>query len=167
MINRRCFLGAMSMPAAAALNGVYLSPSRIERALAVAGELAAHPGTASEVVEDEYFWAQVRQGFSGEAGIINLNSGGVSPSPIVVQEAMKRYLDYSNTSPTYAMWQILEPQREQVRERLAREWDTDPEELALVRNASEGLQICQLGLDLEPGDEIVTTTQDYGRMVTT
>lgn len=167
MINRRHFLGAMSMPAAAALNGVFLSPSRIERALAVAGELAAHPGTASEVVEDEYFWAQVRQAFSAEAGIINLNSGGVSPSPIVVQEAMKRYLDYSNTSPTYAMWQILEPQREQVRERLAREWDTDPEEVALVRNASEGLQICQFGLDLKPGDEIVTTTQDYGRMVTT
>jgi len=44
---------------------------------------------------------------------------------------------------------------------------TDTEEIALVRNASEGLEICQLGMDLEPGDEIVTTTQDYGRMVNT
>lgn len=167
MINRRHFFGVMSMPAAAALKGVSLTAPELERALAVAGELAAHPGTAAETVQDEYFWSQVRQAFSAEAGIINLNSGGVSPSPIVVQDAMKRYLDYSNTSPSYSMWQILEPQREQVRERLAREWHTDPEELALVRNASEGLQICQLGMDLEPGDEIVTSTQDYGRMVTT
>jgi selenocysteine lyase/cysteine desulfurase len=157
----------MSWPAAAAWSGGVLSPARNAGAAALFDEIAAHPGTAAELVEDEYFWNQVRQSFSSEAGIINLNSGGVSPSPIPVQDAMKRYLDYSNTSPTYAMWQILEPQREQVRERMAREWDVDPEEIALVRNASEGLQICQLGFDLEPGDEILTTNQDYGRMITT
>ncbi len=167
MVNRRQFLGAMSWPAVAATGGVFVSPRHTRRALAAAAELAAHPGSPSETVQDEYFWGQVRQAFSAEAGIINLNSGGVSPSPIVVQEAMKRYLDYSNTSPSYAMWQILEPQREQVRERMAREWDVDPEEVALVRNASEGLQICQFGFDLEAGDEILTTNQDYGRMITT
>jgi len=43
----------------------------------------------------------------------------------------------------------------------------DPEEIALTRNASEGLQICQLGTDLKRGDELLTTTQDYGRMITT
>ena len=80
---------------------------------------------------------------------------------------MERYLTFSNTSPTYTMWQILEPQREQVRERLAREWAVDSEEIALVRNASEGLQICQFGIDLKPGDEILTSNQDYGRMITT
>ena len=165
-MNRRHFLGALSWPAAAAVTSGFL-PSRNANALEISAELSTYPGTAAEVVDDEYFWNQVRQAFSSEAGIINLNSGGVSPSPIPVQEAMKRYLDYSNTSPTYSMWQILEPQREQVRERMAREWDTDPEEIALVRNASEGLQICQLGLDLEPGDEILTTNQDYGRMITT
>ncbi|MEE2764894.1 MAG: aminotransferase class V-fold PLP-dependent enzyme, partial [Candidatus Neomarinimicrobiota bacterium] len=43
----------------------------------------------------------------------------------------------------------------------------DPEEIALTRNASEGLQILQNGFDLEPGDEVLTTTQDYGRMINT
>ncbi len=168
MVNRRQFLGALSWPAAAAYGGgAFLSPARRAHAIAASEGLAAHPGAAAELADDEYFWYDVRQSFSAEAGIINLNSGGVSPSPLPVQEAMKRYLDYSNTSPTYAMWKILEPQREQVRERLAMEWDTDAEELALVRNASEGLQICQLGIDLEPGDEILTTNQDYGRMITT
>ena len=69
--------------------------------------------------------------------------------------------------PVYTMWRILEPQREGVRQRLARAFGCDAEEIALTRNASEGLQICQLGLDLEPGDEVLTTTQDYGRMITT
>jgi len=41
------------------------------------------------------------------------------------------------------------------------------EELAITRNASEGLQIVQLGIDLLPGDHVVTTNQDYGRMLDT
>ncbi len=41
------------------------------------------------------------------------------------------------------------------------------EELAITRNASEGLQIVQLGIDLQPGDHVVTTDQDYGRMLDT
>lgn len=172
MMNRRRFFGAMSWPVAATAVGAGSLVSRTAtgepgRSLSIAHELAAHPGSAAATAQDEYFWNQVRQAFSAEAGIINLNSGGVSPSPLPVQEAMGRYLAYSNTSPTYSMWQILEPQREQVRERMAREWDVDPEEIALVRNASEGLQICQFGFDLEPGDEILTTNQDYGRMITT
>ncbi len=80
---------------------------------------------------------------------------------------MKRHLDYSNEAPAYTMWRVLEPQREAVRERLAREWGVDPEELALTRNASESLQICQFGFDLKRGDEVLTTTQDYPRMITT
>lgn len=170
-MNRRQFFGAMSWPVAASYAGGGLLAREASgapaRSLGIAAELAAHPASAAETVQDEYFWNQVRQAFSAEPGIINLNSGGVSPSPIPVQEAMTRYLAYSNTSPSYSMWQILEPQREQVRERMAREWDVDAEEIALVRNASEGLQICQLGIDLEAGDEILTTNQDYGRMITT
>jgi selenocysteine lyase/cysteine desulfurase len=53
-----------------------------------------------------------------------------------------------------------------VRDRLAREWGVDAEEVAITRNASESLQICQLGLDLKPGDEVLACTQDYPRMLT-
>ena len=90
-----------------------------------------------------------------------------SPSPRVVHEAFKRYLDLSNQAPVYHMWQILEPNIETVRRRLAAEFGCDPEEMAITRNASEALQIAQLGIDLKPGDEVVTTNQDYGRMLDT
>jgi selenocysteine lyase/cysteine desulfurase len=80
---------------------------------------------------------------------------------------MKRHQDFSNLAPTYTMWQILEPQREATRERVAGQWGVDREEIAFTRNASESLQILQFGFDLERGDEVLTTTQDYGRMITT
>ncbi|NNF02961.1 MAG: aminotransferase class V-fold PLP-dependent enzyme [Rhodothermales bacterium] len=119
------------------------------------------------MARNEEFWREVQQAYTVDRSLVNLNNGGVSPAPADVQEAMKRHLDYSNEAPVYTMWQILEPQREGVRQRIARDFGCDAEEIALTRNASEGLQICQLGFDLEPGDEVLTTTQDYGRMITT
>jgi len=39
--------------------------------------------------------------------------------------------------------------------------------MAITRNASEALETCILGLDLARGDEVLTTNQDYPRMLTT
>ncbi|MDP2577708.1 MAG: aminotransferase class V-fold PLP-dependent enzyme [Candidatus Palauibacterales bacterium] len=167
MYNRRQFLGAIGLPAVAAAAGAPFAALRGSRAAEIAKSLAEHPGSPDDVARQEEFWFEVQKAFSVDRSLINLNNGGVSPSPTWVQEAMKRHLDYSNEAPVYTMWRILEPQREGVRQRLAREYDCDPEEVALTRNASESLQICQLGFDLKPGDEVLTTTQDYPRMITT
>lgn len=164
MPNRRQFLGAIARPAVAATVVAMFEPLAIRRVLEAAKSLN---GTPEEIAKDESFWFEVQQAFNVDRSIINLNNGGVSPAPEVVQEAMKHYLDYSNAAPVYTMWRILEPQRETVRQRLARTFGCDPEEIAITRNASEGLLICQLGFDLKPGDEVLTTNQDYPRMLTT
>ncbi|MER3413786.1 MAG: hypothetical protein C4341_06025 [Armatimonadota bacterium] len=54
-----------------------------------------------------------------------------------------------------------------MRRRLARHFGCDAEEIAVTRNASEALEICLFGFELEPGDEVLTTTQDYPRMINT
>ena len=144
-----------------------LAPVLTPRGLAIARELAMQPGTPEEIAADESYWFEAQQAFTVDRSLINLNNGGVSPSPAVVQEAMKRHLDFSNTAPSRAMWEILEPQREGVRRRLARHLGCDAEEIALTRNASEGLETCQLGFDLRRGDEVLTTNQDYPRMLAT
>ncbi len=167
MYTRRRFLGAIGLPAIAASAGMPLAPLRLSRAAEIVEELSSHHGLPEEIARDEDFWFEVAQAFSVDRSLVNLNNGGVSPAPQWVQDAMKRHLDYSNEAPVYTMWKVLEPQREGVRQRLAIEWDCDAEEVALTRNASESLQICQFGIDLEPGDEILTTTQDYPRMITT
>lgn len=129
--------------------------------------LAGVSGTPQDVARNEDFWMQVQQAFTVDRSVINLNSGGVSPSPAVVQTAMKRHLDFSNASPAHNMWGVLEPQVETARKALADLFGCDAEEVAITRNSSEALQICQFGLDLRPGDEVLTTDQDYGRMLNT
>ena len=123
--------------------------------------------SAEETAVDEDFWFEIQEAFTLDRTHINLNNGGVSPSPRVVQDALRRYLEFSNQAPVYTMWRILEPYVETVRHRLAASFGCEPEEIAITRNASEALETCILGLDLKPGDEVLTTNQDYPRMITT
>jgi isopenicillin-N epimerase len=123
--------------------------------------------TPAELAADESYWREIQQAFTLDRTILNFNNGYTCPSPRVVHEALKRYLDVSNQAPIHFMWNQMEPNVETVRRNLAAEVGCDPEELAITRNASEALQICQLGLDLKAGDDVVTTNQDYGRMLDT
>ena len=116
---------------------------------------------------DEGYWAIIQNSFSVTRGIINLNNGGVSPSPRIVTEALVRYIWEQEDATAYTMWQILEPQCETIRTGLAELFGCDREEIAITRNASESLEILLMGMDLKSGDEILTTTQDYPRMLTT
>ena len=162
MLPRRRFLRSV-LAAGAAI------PALTDRALAHVLDTAAAAGarTPAEIAADEDFWIEIQRAFTVDRTLINLNNGGVSSSPRVVQEAMRRYLELSNAAPVHTMWRLLEPQVESVRRDLAAAFGCDPEEMAITRNASEALEIVQLGLHLEPGDEVLTTNQDYPRMLTT
>ncbi|GJQ21166.1 MAG: isopenicillin-N epimerase [Bacteroidia bacterium] len=120
-----------------------------------------------EAAMNEDFWFEIQKAFTVTRGITNLNNGGVSPSPRIVTEAFVRYTWQQEDATAYTMWQILEPQVETIRSGLARLFGCDPEEIAITRNASESLEIVQMGMDLKSGDEILSTTQDYPRMLTT
>lgn len=164
MESRKQFLRKLGTTAAVFGAGAFFSPLK---ARDITKDLQRFSGPALQIAKDEDYWARVQQAFTVDRSLINLNNGGVSPAPEFVQDAMKRHLDYSNKAPVYTMWRILEPQREGVRKRIARNFGVDPEEIALTRNASESLQICQLGFDLKAGDEVLTTDQDYPRMINT
>jgi selenocysteine lyase/cysteine desulfurase len=161
MASRRTFLGLAALASGVAA----FRDDGLDRVLAASRSAEGKP--ADDVAADESYWREIQQAFTVNRSYVNLNNGGVCPSPRVVQEAMKRYLDLSNEAPVYTMWQLLEPQIESVRGSLAREFGCLPEEMAITRNASEGLEAVQLGLDLKPGDEVLTTTHDYPRMLTT
>jgi selenocysteine lyase/cysteine desulfurase len=120
-----------------------------------------------KVAMDEDYWTTIQQAFSVTRGIINLNNGGVSPSPRIVTEAFVRYTWQQEDATAYTMWQILEPQSETIRAGLAEIFGCSAEEIAITRNASESLEILLMGMDFKSGDEILTTTQDYPRMLTT
>ncbi|MGQ0647157.1 MAG: aminotransferase class V-fold PLP-dependent enzyme [Gemmatimonadaceae bacterium] len=150
--------------ASAAAGVVAFTPS----APRIADQLAVwSPALSPETIaDDEDFWFQVRQAFTVDRNNINLNNGSVAPSPRTVQRAQLDYLTMTNMSPSYYVDEMLYPEFEVVRRRLATRFGCDPEELAITRNTTEALEAIQLGLPLERGDEILTTTQDYPSMIT-
>jgi len=157
-MQRRTFLRAATGLAA-------LKADSINRARAAASSV--NERTPEQTARDEDFWREIQQAFTVDRNIVNLNNGGVCPSPKVVQDAMRRQLEFSNMAPAYTMWTVLEAEIESVRTRLAASFGCDPEDMAITRNASEALEIAQLGIDLKAGDEVLTTDQDYPRMITT
>jgi selenocysteine lyase/cysteine desulfurase len=114
---------------------------------------------------DEDLWARMAQAYTVSPTLLNLNNGGVSPQPKVVQDAVDRYYHLSNEAPSYYMWRILDAGREPLRRKLADLAGSDAEELAINRNTTEALGTFTWGIDLKRGDEIVMTKQDYPNMI--
>src|SRR5687767_1328002 len=162
MTTRRSFLSGM---AAATLGSTPVfrenAISSMFRANVVAGDRSPQ-----EVAEDESYWQQIQRAFDADRTLINLNNGGCSPTPSHVLEAMIRDLRFSNEAPVEHMWRVLEPRIESVRRDLALDFGCDVEELAITRNASESQENMIFGLDLQRGDEVIVTTQNYPRMLT-
>ncbi|HEY4109434.1 aminotransferase class V-fold PLP-dependent enzyme [Puia sp.] len=157
--NRRSFLDALGTFSATAFLAGLAKPAwsrNLDKALSHA-ELR----TPEHLASDEDFWYYVQQSFTVSPELINLNNGGVSPAPKVVQEAMKRYVDFCNEAPSYYMWRILDQGREPLRKDLARISGCSAEEIAIHRNASEALETVIFGLPLKAGDEVVLSKFDY------
>jgi selenocysteine lyase/cysteine desulfurase len=163
MKSRRAFL----QKSALALSAFSVAPltskaagNQVAEALAELNELSL-----DEAILDEDLWAQMAQAYTVSPNILNLNNGGVSPQPKVVQDAVDRYYHLSNEAPTYYMWQILDKGREPLRRKLADLAGVLPEELAIQRNTTEALGTFTWGIDMKAGDEIVMTKQDYPNMI--
>ena len=161
--NRRAFLEKTGKWAAFTFLTSAWKPAwsrNLERALRKVEHV---PG--GELAADEDFWYYMQQSFTVSSSIINLNNGGVSPAPKTVQDAMKRYYDFSNEAPSYFMWRILDQGRETLRSNLAGMAGCNAGEIAINRNSSEGLETVIFGLPLKPGDEVVAARQDYPNVV--
>ena len=161
MTHRREFLS--SMAAAAATFALPTFNPRAIRRLSDAHVIAG-TRTATNLAEDENYWGEIQRAFDLDRTMINLNNGGCSPAPTHVLEQMIRDLKFSNELPVEHMWGVLEPRIETVRRELARDFGCDPEEMAITRNASEANETMIFGLDLQRGDEVILTTQNYPRM---
>ncbi|MCX6131094.1 MAG: aminotransferase class V-fold PLP-dependent enzyme, partial [Proteobacteria bacterium] len=163
MKSRRSFLQKTS----AALGAFAIAPFAANASSNLVAEALAELNTLSPeaAVLDDDLWARMAQAYTVSPNILNLNNGGVSPQPKVVQDAVDRYYHLSNEAPTYYMWQILDKGREPLRRKLADLAGVSPDELAIQRNTTEALGTITWGIDLKVGDEIVMTKQDYPNMI--
>src|SRR5580698_824104 len=151
-----------------ALAGAFSANSLFQQAHAAdwhAASAAASRPDAGAVSQNEDYWSVIQRSYSVSPQIINLNNGGVSPAPIVVQQAVERYNQMTNEGPSYFMWQILDEGREPLRQKLANLAGVSPEEIAINRNSTEALNTIIYGLPLKAGDEVVGSKQDYPNMM--
>jgi len=165
LTSRRDFLAGLS----AASAGVAALPTLNESAFRrlFEADLVAGDRPAQSLANDGTYWSHIQRAFDMDRTMINLNNGGISPTPTHVLQQMVRDLQFVNELPVEHNWRILEPRMESTRRELAKEFGCDPEEMAVTRNASESLETMILGLDLRRGDEVIITNQNYGRMITT
>jgi len=117
-----------------------------------------HP---QEIAADEDFWFQIQQAYTPTSLFTNLNNGGVSPQPKVVQESFLHYYKLANQAPAYYMFGEFTRQRESIKRKLAMLAGCAQDEISHCRNATEALETVIMGSDWKPGDEIITTNQDY------
>ncbi len=163
MFSRKQFLQRSALATASLSLLEWMQPAQ-------AAELKLHleriaPLAPSDAAKDEDFWNLIREQYTVSSTIINLNNGGVSPQPKPVQDAHIRSYQYCNEAPSYYMWRILDQGREPLRAKIAELAGCSPDEIAINRNTTEGLNTIIFGLNLKAGDEVVLSKYDYPNMM--
>ena len=89
-----------------------------------------------------------------------LNHAAISPWPRPVSQAMRAFVeDNAEHGPLhYADWMKVEAS---LRRQSADLMGADPDDLALIKNTSEGLSLIAAGLDWQPGDALVCCAGDF------
>lgn len=161
-MERRGFLKAVGSAVGLA---ALLGPDALRGVEAAMGTAAGL--TPQQAAREESLWSSVQQAFTMNRGLIHLDNGFTCPTPRVVSEAVARYIEDQEEVP-YGLWlQDARNRMSTVRTGLARLFGCDPDEIAITRNATEALRTILYGFALKPGDEVLTTTQDYDSMLAT
>lgn len=148
--NRRRFLGnSAGLAAGLALPGRVRAAQRPE-------PLPPAPQEA-----DEAYWGLVRNQFPLRSNLVLLNAANLCPSPHRVQQAVFDLTMDEDRDPSFHNRAKFSTLKEKARERAAEHLGCSPDELAIVRNTSEGNNTVLAGLSLGPGDEVVIWDQNH------
>lgn len=143
---------------------VELSRRQVLTGMAVAAGTALTGTRGASAAVGVAQWEAVRAAYAPSSPMMNLNNAGVSPQPLVVQDAFVNAYRFANGEPDVNMWETLDGTRERTKAKLARLVDCDVDELALNRNSTEGLCTAIYGIDLRAGDEVLLSPWDYDSM---
>lgn len=102
-----------------------------------------------------------RSEFPQDAGTVYLNHAGVGPWPARTRDAVRAFADEAVTHGAryYPEWLRAE---QRLRERFARLFGVrNADDIALIKNTSEGLSFIAYGLTWQPGDEVVIAREEF------
>ena len=114
---------------------------------------------------DETYWAGIRAQYEPSKDFINLENGffGMPSKPVL--KAFEEHNRLVNREAAFFM-RTKYPQRlADAVQALAGFSGVAPEEIAIVRNPTEGMNILIQGYSFRPGDEVIIGNQDYDSVV--
>jgi selenocysteine lyase/cysteine desulfurase len=158
MLNRRDLLRRSAV--GAALFGL---PSSLSQRV-FGQEPRALPANQLLQSDPDRYWAELRRQWLLAADRINLNCGSVGCTPLPVLHAMIDHVLSAESfrEPGYPWFGYEENTLlRNLRDGLAAFLRCKRDELALVRNATEGNNVVCNGLDLKAGDEVLLTDQEH------
>jgi len=109
---------------------------------------------------DGVYWEAIRDKFIFQDGLIMMNNGTVGPMPQTVFNTLMKIFKVQATSPVH-MYTYIPKKKEEIRSRIARFINASPDEVAVVRNTTEGMNFVANGLDLKPGDEVLLSSMEH------
>jgi isopenicillin-N epimerase len=109
---------------------------------------------------DGPYWDAIRGLYDFEDGFIMMNNGTLGPMPKTVFNALMRSFRVQVSNP-FDSYNHLPTYREAIRAKLAAFINASPDEVALTSNTTEGLNLVINGLDLKPGDEVLTSNLEH------
>ncbi len=145
--SRRGFL--RSMPALAALPASWTAFSHALRA-APAAEAAS-----------EAYWSLVKRQFPLDENLIYLNAANVCPASRPVLDRYAEFLRDFQANPSFQNRAKYDGLRERLRAKIGGLLRVSADEIAITRNTSESNSIIVQGLDLKPGDEVLSNDQNH------
>lgn len=109
---------------------------------------------------DGKYWDAVSKHFLFQDDLIMMNNGTLGPMPEPVFNALMKYFKVQATNP-YDCYNFFPSLKGEVRNKLAYFIGASPDEVAINRNTTEGMNLIAGGLDLKEGDEVIITTMEH------
>lgn len=109
----------------------------------------------------EEFWKLVKENFSIRKGLIMLNAANLCPSPNSVQQRVFELTRDLDADPSFNNRNKFTDLRKVARYSLAEYLGASPEEIAIVRNTSEGNNMVINGLNFKPSDEVIIWDENH------
>ena len=126
------------------------------------GLTAVHTLRASATArDDEAYWRQIKQQFPIRPGFIIMNAANLCPSPFQVSDAVQAYTRDIDADASFQNRDKYANYLEMALTRLARYMGSDADEVAIVRNTTEGNNAVVAGLDLGPGNEVIIWDENH------
>ncbi|MEW5684696.1 MAG: aminotransferase class V-fold PLP-dependent enzyme [Pseudomonadota bacterium] len=150
MIERRAFLGAAGLAAAAT--------SAAAQVVAPAPQAGAYPAPAPFSPKD---WGRVRQMFDLATDRVDMSAMLISSHPRPVREAIERHRRELDRTPIEYLERNNRPLQNAARERVGRYLGAPAANIALTDSTTMGAGLVYNGVQLGYGQEALTTDRDY------